>query len=529
MTMHNEPPVAGALRARLAPLLLGLTDMVLLAGGPRPQTTVRAPFTGEALGEVPACAVEDVRLAAARARQAQRLWAERPLRERQRILLRYHDLVLDRQEFLLDLVQIEGGKARRHALEEVYDVAINARFYASHAQTYLRPRRRQAFAPLLVQAWEHRHPVGLVGIISPWNYPLTMAVSDALPALLAGNAILLKPAEITPFAALYAVRLLYEAGLPADLFQVVTGRGRDLGTPLIQAADFVGFTGSTEVGRTVAQQAGQKLIKASLELGGKKPMIVLDDADLDRTVHGAIQGCFSGTGQLCISFERMYVQRGIYQRFVDAFVRRTEVLHLGPALDYSDDVGSLVNQAQLDKTLAHVQDAIAHGATVLAGGSARPDIGPYFFEPTILTGVTPAMQCYREETFGPVVSIYPVETAEEAVAAANDSQYGLNASVWTRNLAAGRALAQRIQCGTVNVNEAYNTSWSAMAAPMGGMKDSGLSRRHGAEGIQKYTEAQTVAVAPIAPLFPPFQLDIGLTARHFPKVLRIMKHIPGLR
>ncbi len=529
MTMHNEPPAAGALRARLAPLIWGLADMVPQAGGPRGQSTVCAPFTGEALGEAPACTAADVELAVARARQAQPAWAARPLAERQQILMRYHDLVLDRQEFLLDLLQIEGGKARRHALEEVYDVAINARYYASHARDYLQPRRRQGFMPILVQAWEHRHPVGVVGIIAPWNYPFAMAASDALPALLAGNAVVLKPAELTPFAALYAVRLLYEAGLPAGLFQVVTGRGRDLGTPLIQASDFIGFTGSTEVGRAVAQQAGQKLIKASLELGGKNPMIVLNDADLERTVYGAIQGCFAGAGQLCISFERMYVQSGIYARFVEAFAQRTTVLRLGTALDYSVDMGSLINQQQLDKTVEHVQDAVAHGATVLAGGRPRSDIGPYFFEPTILTHVTPAMQCYREETFGPIVSIYRVETAEEAVFAANDSEYGLNASVWTRDLAYGRTLAQRIRCGTVNVNEAYNASWSALGAPMGGMKDSGLSRRHGAEGIQKYTESQTVAVAPLSPLFPPFQLDVELTAQLFPKLLRAIKYIPGLR
>lgn len=517
-----------ALRNRVAPLLRGLADLTPVAGARTP-IAVNAPFTGEVIGTVPACTAEDVRLAAERAREAQRAWAARPLSERRAIFLRYHDLVLDRQEALLDLVQIEGGKARRHALEELYDVALNARYYAYHAADYLRSRRRQGFAPLLNPVWEYRHPVGVVGIIAPWNYPLTMAVSDAIPALLAGNAVILKPAERTPFSALAAALLLHEAGLPAGVFQVLTGRGRELGTPLIAAADFIGFTGSTEVGRLVAEQAGRKLIHASLELGGKNPMLVLDDADLARVVHGAVLGCFASAGQLCISIERVYAQSGIYEAFLDAFVPRTRALRLGSALNYSVDMGTLLSQQELDKTVEHVQDAVAKGAAVLAGGQPRPDIGPYFFEPTILTGVTPEMKCFREETFGPVVAVYRVETVDEAIAAANDSAYGLNASVWTRNLRAGRALAQRIQCGTVNVNETYVAAWGALGAPMGGMKDSGLGRRHGAEGIQKYTETQTVAVAPIAPLFPPFGIDIELTAAHFPKLLRVMKHIPGLR
>ena len=426
------------------------------------------------------------------------------------------------------MVQIEGGKARRHAVEEIYDVAINARYYAHHAVGFLRTRRRQTPLPILTQAWEYRHPVGVVGIIAPWNYPLTMAVSDAIPALLAGNAVLLKPAEITPFSALYAVQLLREAGLPQELFQVLTGSGRQIGTPLITASDFLCFTGSTETGRGVACQAGENLIKCSLELGGKNPMIVLDDTDLGRAVHGAIQGCFSSAGQLCISFERLYVQSGIFDRFVEAFARRTAALRLGAALDYSVDVGSLIAQDQLDKTLEHFEDAVAKGATVLVGGKARPDLGPLFFEPTILSDVTPTMKLYREETFGPVVAIYRFDDVEDAITAANDSEYGLNASIWTRDWRRGREIAQRIRCGTVNVNEAYAAT-SGAHAPMGGMKASGIGRRHGEEGFTKYTEAQTVGVAPFAPLFPPFGMDIAITARLFPTLLRAVKHVPGLR
>ena len=516
------------LRARIAPLIAGLDELVPQAGGARERSIVRAPFTGEAIGSVQACTAEDVALAVERARASQHAWAETSLEYRRAIFFRYHDLVLDQQEQLLDLVQIEGGKARRHAVEEIYDVAINARYYAYHAAGFLHPRRRQHPLPILTQVWEYRRPVGVVGIIAPWNYPLTVVVSDAIPALLAGNAVLLKPAELTPFTALYAVQLLREAGLPDDLLQVLTGRGRDIGAPLIAASDFLCFTGSTETGRIIASQAGNNLTKCSLELGGKNPMIVLDDADLGRAVHGAIQGCFSNAGQMCISFERLYVQSGIFDTFVDAFARRTKTLCLGPALDYSADVGSLISQDQLDKITAHIQDAVGKGATVLAGGNARPDLGPYFFEPTILTDVTPEMNLYREETFGPVVSVYRFDDVEDAILAANDSEYGLNASIWTRDLRRGRELAGRIRCGTVNVNEAYAATWSAHA-PMGGMRNSGIGRRHGEEGFAKYTESQTIGVAPFAPLFPPFAMDIGVTAKLFPALLRAVKHVPGLR
>lgn len=509
--------------------LARLAESIPVGEGDRPRLPVRTPFTEAEIGSVPACAPADVEAAFERAREAQADWAARPLAERAQVLLDIHDLVLDRQDELLDVLQLESGKARIDGFEEVIDVALTAQYYARNAADHLDVRRRAGGLPLLTHVVERHRPVGVVGLIAPWNYPLTLAVSDALPALVAGNAVVLKPAEETPFTALLAAELLSEAGLPADLFQVVPGHGAELGPPLVDCADFVGFTGSTETGRVVARQAGEQLTPVSLELGGKNPMLVLDDADLDRAVEGAVRGCFTSAGQLCISFERLYVESRIYGRFVEAFVERTEAFDLGTAFDYGVDVGSLVSADQLAKVESHVADARERGATVLTGGRARPDVGPLFYEPTVLADVTPAMDLACEETFGPVVAVHRVESAEEAVARANDSEYGLNASVWTSDTARGRELAGRIDCGTVNVNEAYGASWAAVDAPMGGTKQSGLGRRHGRQGITKYTEAQTVATQRLLPMGVPRWLPTRCYPGAMTDVMRLLKRLGRLR
>lgn len=441
----------------------------------------------------------------------QKTWAAWPVAQRADVLLRFHDLVLQRQDEVLDLIQLENGKARRHAFEEILDVAMNARYYAHTAEKYLRPQRRQGAQLALTKVWELHHPKGLVGIISPWNYPLTLGISDALPALMAGNAVLTKPDAQTPYAALWAVELLEIAGMPPGLVQVVTGSGAELGTPIIETCDFLMFTGSTKVGRTVAAQAGEHLIDCSMELGGKNALLVLDDADVDKAVSGAVRASFSNTGQLCISMERIYVPDAIWDEFTAKFTTATRAMKLSPAVDYSGDMGSLVSQKQLDTVVRHVDDAISKGATVLAGGSARPDLGPWFYEPTILTDVEESMEVYAHETFGPVVSLYRVRDEAEAIARANDSEYGLNISVWTSDEARGYRVAAQLQAGTVNVNDAYAAAWGSMDAPMGGMKASGLGRRHGEHGILKYTESQTIAIERLIP--------VG-AGRHEPEDLR---------
>ncbi|WP_202932691.1 succinic semialdehyde dehydrogenase [Halorussus salinus] len=495
----------------------------------RPAIAVEAPYSGDTIGTIPAGTDADVRAAVERASEAQLAWAETSVERRAETMLRFHDLVLDRRGDLLDVAQLESGKARVDAFEEILDVATTARHYAYRAADYLEPERRKGAFPLVTKTTVHREPVGVVGIVSPWNYPLTLAISDAIPALLAGNAVVLKPASETPFSALLLRDLLREAGVPDDAFQVVTGTGSEAGGAVVEEVDYVCFTGSTETGRTVAERAGANLTDCSLELGGKNPMVVLSDADVEKAVEGAIQGSFTNAGQLCISFERLYVHRDIYDEFLDRFVRRTRGLDLRGAYDYGPDVGSLVGPDQLGTVEEHVADAVAKGADVLTGGRARPDIGPYFYEPTVLAGVTDEMKAGCEETFGPVVAVSSFDTETEAVELANDSEYGLNASVWTEDGERGRALAREIDCGTVNVNDAYAAAWASVDAPMGGMNDSGLGRRHGDEGFLKYTEAKTVAHQRGPTLGAPRGVPDGWYAKAMALSLRAIKRVPGVR
>lgn len=456
--------------------------------------THHAPWTRAPLATLPQSSPGDVARAARAARAAQRRWAAVPARQRARLLLRVHDLLLERQGDVLDLIQLENGKARVSAFEEVADVALVARHLGRRAPGYLAPARRAGLVPGLTSVRVRHDPVGVVGIVAPWNYPLSLTLGDVLPALAAGDAVLLRPDPQTPLTALWAVELLEDAGMPAGLVQVVLGDGPTVGAAVVDHADHLVFTGSTATGREVAARAGERLVPTTLELGGKNALYVADDVDVEVAAEGAVRACFGGTGQLCVSVERLYVHRAVAEAFTAAFVRRTRALRVGTGLDYRSDVGSLTSAEQLARVVEHVEDAQSGGARVLAGGRHRTDLGPYVYEPTVLTGVGEHARALREETFGPVVALSVVASDDEAVAAVDDSAYALTASVWTGSTRRGAALAARLRAGSVTVNEGYAAVWGSVAAPQGGRGASGWGHRHGREGLLALTATRTVAV-----------------------------------
>jgi len=514
-----SPRVGSAMLARLAARAA--------VAEPVETIPVEAPFTAEALGEVPKGRPDDMTAAVGAAREAQRAWARRPVSDRAAVLLRFHDLVIANAKEICDLIQLEAGKARRDAYEEVLDVVTKARYNAHMAPACLAPRHRQGALPVLTKTVELHPPRGVVGMIAPWNYPFSLTVGDAIPALVAGNGVVLKPDSQTPFSALWAASAMLEAGLPRDLLQVVPGSGVELGEPLVDAADYMTFTGSTETGKLVAIQTVSRLKDCSMELGGKNPLLVLPDARLSAAVRGAVHGIRSSAGQLCIGTERLYVHDAVYDAFVPRLAEALRGVRMGTALDFSVDMGSLISTEQLDKVTGHVQDAVDKGAEVLAGGHARPDLGPYFHEPTLLTGVTEEMAVFRDETFGPVASVYRCFSVDEMVARADETQYGLSASVWTRDARAGRRIAERLQFGGVNINDAYTAAW-ASASPMGGFKASGLGRRHGRAGLLRFTETQTVARQRLIGIDTPPFLDHGQYATVLGLVVRALRHVPWI-
>lgn len=449
------------------------------------------PATGEVLRELECAAASDVFAAVARARAVQVAWAEADVQKRIAVLREFQFRLHEKKLEIAEAITREAGKPLAEALTtEVMVVLDAARFLIENAHRLLRdePVPHGNLATKLKRGRLLREPYGVVGIISPWNYPFSIPATESLTALVAGNAVVLKPSEFTSLVALELESLLHAAGVPKDVFQVVVGDGAT-GAALIRSRgelriDKLIFTGSVATGKRIAAAAGEQLLPVVLELGGKDPMLVLDDADLDVSSSAAVWGAFLNAGQACLSVERCYVHRSLYEEFLQACVEKTRKLRVGRGLERDTDVGPMIHERQLRIVESQVEDAVARGARVLAGGARLPALGQNFYQPTVLAGVTREMCIMREETFGPVLPVMAFDSDEEAVRLANDSEFGLAASVWTSDRARGERLARRIQAGTVMVNDVVSC-FGISAAPHGGVKSSGVGRTHGRFGLEE--------------------------------------------
>ena len=449
--------------------------------------TVRNPATQETVGTVPVFSAAEISAAVERARAAQERWAVTPVAARLKVIRRFQSLLCEQKEAVAAVITREAGKPLAEALStEVLVVLDAAEYLLKNAAEFLLPERVPHSNPImkLKKGMLLREPYGVIGIISPWNYPFSLPSIQTLTALATGNAVVLKPSEFTPFSSLELQRLLRQSGLDDDLMQVVTGEG-PAGGALVQAnIGKMVFTGSVATGRKVAQSAAAKLLPVVLELGGKDPMIVLEDADVNVASSAAVWGAFMNSGQTCLSVERCYVHDSIYQKFLDACVARAGRLRQGRGEEEGADLGPMIHERQLETVQRHVDDAIARGARLLLGGKPARELGPNFFQPTILADVTHEMDIMREETFGPVLPVCSFKSEDEAVTLANDSEFGLAASIWTRDKRRGEALARRIHAGTVMVNDVV-ACFGISEAPHGGVKASGIGRTHGRFGLEE--------------------------------------------
>jgi acyl-CoA reductase-like NAD-dependent aldehyde dehydrogenase len=461
------------------------------------EVRVENPATGDVIATVPNLDAAAVAEMARRGREAQAVWAAYGFDGRGQVLRRMQKWVMDNSERVIGTIVSETGKTYEDALvAEVSYAGAAFGFWAKHAEGYLADEKVRTGALMLKgkKLILRRRPLGLIGVIGPWNYPLTNSFGDCIPALAAGNSVILKPSEVTPLTSMLLAEGLHECGIPEDVFQVATGRGAT-GAALIEEVDMIMFTGSTRTGRAVAQAAAKRLIPASLEMGGKDPMIVLADADLERAANAATYYSMQNSGQTCISVERAYVEAPAYDEFVAKVTAKVGALRQGPPDGPGTvEIGSMTFPPQVDTVEDHVNDAVAKGARVLTGGHRGAGPG-LWFEPTVLVDVDHSMKIMKEETFGPTLPIMKVRDAEEALRLANDSPYGLAASVFSRDVEKGEKIARRIESGVACVNDVM-MNYAALELPMGGVKTSGLGARHGAGGIRKYCSQQSILVTP---------------------------------
>jgi succinate-semialdehyde dehydrogenase/glutarate-semialdehyde dehydrogenase len=445
------------------------------------------PATGEVLRELPCASETEVRTAVARARAAQASWAEIGVRKRIAVLREFQHRLHEKKAEIAEAITREAGKPVVEALTtEVLVVLDAARFLMDNSYRLLRdePVPHGNLATKLKRGLLVREPYGVVGIISPWNYPFSIPATETLAALVAGNAVVLKPSEFTSLVALELHSLLVAAGVPPNVFQVVVGDGATGAALILSPIDKLVFTGSVATGKRIATAAAERLLPVVLELGGKDPMLVLDDADVDVASSAAVWGAFMNAGQTCLSVERCYVHRSLYEPFLEACVEKTKKLRVGPGLDPATDVGPTIHEQQLQTVEAHIEDAVARGARVLVGGSRLPELGRNFYKPTVVADVSHKMRIMRAETFGPVLPVAPFDSDDEAILLANDSEFGLAASVWTRDRVRGEKLARQIEAGTVMVNDVISY-FGISEAPHGGVKSSGIGRSHGRFGLEE--------------------------------------------
>ena len=461
---------------------------------------VQNPATGQTIARVPAIGTDDVAELAARARAAQPGWEALGFEGRAKVLKRAQRWTTDNADRIARTIISETGKTYEDAqLAEISYAAQSFGFWAKNAEDYLSDEKIRSSSPFVAgrKLFVRYAPVGVVGVIGPWNYPLTNSFGDCIPALAAGNSVILKPASLTPLTSLLMQEALRESGLPEDVFLTAVGPG-PVGSELIDHVGFVMFTGSTEVGKKIMERAAKTLTPVGLELGGKDPMVVLSDANVERAANAAVHYSMQNGGQTCISIERVYVEEPVYEQFVALVEKKLRALRQGvPGDPGVTDVGAITSPPQVDLIDEHVRDAENKGARVLVGGH-RGDGPGDFYEPTMLVNVDHTMECMTEETFGPTLPVMKVRDAEEGIRLANDSPYGLQASIWTDDTAKGERLAREIEAGVVCVNDAV-INYFALELPMGGWKASGLGTRHGKDGIRKYTQKQTVLVTKFAP------------------------------